>query len=258
MMLAAAPPTAANQRVMSLNLCGDQMVLYYPHKNRLLSVSHLAHDATLSPMHEKARDLKTARLDFESILANQPSHVILARHHMQTLAPFAKRHDITLIPLDIPNSPKSWIDFVQQLTKYNIIEGNSVRQDIEKTLKNIKKEGENLEQKTIIFLAPRGFALGIDHLAVQWSVLAGFTPKIKTKGWSTKINYEQLIADPPDVLVMEQSIGSSISTRTLPENIQNLLRSQGTVIIEQMPSAWTCPGPWGAEFAVKLQELHRK
>ena len=55
-MLALAGPVAAQppQRVVSMNLCTDQLAMMLAGPGQLISVSHLGHDPAVSPMAAQA------------------------------------------------------------------------------------------------------------------------------------------------------------------------------------------------------------
>jgi len=77
MLLTSVPGWAqAPRRVVSLNLCLDQLALRLAAPGQLVGVSHLARDARLSVLAGQARSITAVRAGVESILDLRPDLVI--------------------------------------------------------------------------------------------------------------------------------------------------------------------------------------
>lgn len=74
--LAALPATAAPQRVVSMNLCGDQLAMMLAAPGQLVSVTDLAQDPRMSPMAEQAAALIPNSGRAEEIYLMRPDLVI--------------------------------------------------------------------------------------------------------------------------------------------------------------------------------------
>ncbi len=74
--LIAAPGWAAPQRVVSMNLCTDQLAMLIAAPGQLISVSDLATDPRMSPIHEQARDYVTNHGRAEEIYLMRPDLVL--------------------------------------------------------------------------------------------------------------------------------------------------------------------------------------
>lgn len=78
LLLAGFPAMAqAPRRVVTVNLCLDQLALRLAAPGQLVGVSHLAHDPRLSVLADRAREVAPVRANVESILALQPDLVIM-------------------------------------------------------------------------------------------------------------------------------------------------------------------------------------
>ena len=72
----AEPPIAPPRRIVSLNLCTDQILVDLVGRERIAAVSHLAVDPALSAMAEEARGLAAIRGTAEEVLARDPDLVV--------------------------------------------------------------------------------------------------------------------------------------------------------------------------------------
>lgn len=77
--LVAAQPANAEppRRVVTVNLCLDQLALRLAAPGQLVGVSHLAHDPRMAVLADRARQVAAVRPNVESILALAPDLVIL-------------------------------------------------------------------------------------------------------------------------------------------------------------------------------------
>ncbi len=69
----AAPP----QRVVTVNLCLDQLALRIAAPGQLVGVSYLSHDPRISVLADRALDVPSVRATVESILALAPDLVVM-------------------------------------------------------------------------------------------------------------------------------------------------------------------------------------
>lgn len=74
--VAAAPP----QRIVSLNLCTDQILVDLVPRERISAVSHLAADPLVSAVAEKARGIPWTRGEAEAVLSYAPDLVIAGEY----------------------------------------------------------------------------------------------------------------------------------------------------------------------------------
>lgn len=73
---AALPADAAPQRVVSMNLCTDQLAMLLADKGQLISVSHLANDRRMSSMADQAGDYRANHGRAEEIYLMRPDLVL--------------------------------------------------------------------------------------------------------------------------------------------------------------------------------------
>lgn len=89
----------APRRVVTVNLCLDQLALRLAAPGQLVGVSHLAHDPRLAVMAEQARRLPAVWPRAESILALQPDLVVLGAQQHGTLQGLLRTAGIAVLEL---------------------------------------------------------------------------------------------------------------------------------------------------------------
>ncbi|MDO4724443.1 MAG: ABC transporter substrate-binding protein [Comamonadaceae bacterium] len=75
-----ATTAARAQRIVSLNLCTDQILLQLVDRSRIAALSRLASDPASSMMAEAARGIPSVRGSAEEVLALQPDLVLVGTH----------------------------------------------------------------------------------------------------------------------------------------------------------------------------------
>ncbi len=91
----AQPPT----RVVTVNLCLDQIALRLAAPGQLVGVSYLATDPRLSVQAEQARRVPTVRASAESILDLRPDLVIVGRDQLGPVKDLLRRAGVPLLEL---------------------------------------------------------------------------------------------------------------------------------------------------------------
>ena len=91
----SAPPA----RVVTVNLCLDQIALRVAAPGQLVGVSYLATDPRLSVLAEQARQLPVVRATAESILDLRPDLVIVGRDQLGRVKDLLRRAGVRLLEL---------------------------------------------------------------------------------------------------------------------------------------------------------------
>ncbi len=94
---AAVPP----QRVVSMNLCTDQLAMMLAARGQLISVSDLAADPDTSPMHEQGRNYPANHGGAEEIYLLRPDLVVAGTYSDPTVVAMLRRLGIRVAQLDI-------------------------------------------------------------------------------------------------------------------------------------------------------------
>ena len=98
---AAADPPG---RVVSMNLCTDQLALMLAAPGQLVSVSHLAQEPRMSPMAEAARALPANRGTAEDIVMLRPDLVLAGQFTTLATVEMLERLGIPVVRFDLDRS----------------------------------------------------------------------------------------------------------------------------------------------------------
>lgn len=93
----AAPP----QRIVSLDLCADQLLVDLAPRERIAAVTHLAADPSVSAVPDKARGLRVTRGGAEDVLRYDPDLVLAGPYGVSATVDLLRRlgRNVVLVPL---------------------------------------------------------------------------------------------------------------------------------------------------------------
>lgn len=100
----AAAPAARPQRIVSLNLCTDQILLQLVGRERIAALSFLSQDAFSTALHEQARGLPIAWGNAEEVLALQPDLVLVGAYTTRHTTAMLRRFGIPVLVVAGANS----------------------------------------------------------------------------------------------------------------------------------------------------------
>ncbi|HRQ82370.1 MAG TPA: ABC transporter substrate-binding protein, partial [Azospirillaceae bacterium] len=105
----AAPP----QRIVSLNLCADQLVALLVEPSRIAALSKLSRDRSLSYVAEMADSLPQAQPNAESVLSFKPDIVLAGRLSATPTVSFLKSKGVPILQISLLSS----FDGIRQQTR---------------------------------------------------------------------------------------------------------------------------------------------
>ncbi|MGB0865989.1 MAG: ABC transporter substrate-binding protein [Granulosicoccaceae bacterium] len=234
-------------RVVSLNVCADQLLLELADPEQILALTHLATDPDAAFHHRRAVGFKSTQRTAEEVLTLEPTLVIAGS--------FGQDHTIAILQaqgLDVKKMP--------------------IAQSLEEVFENIARVGEWLGKQSqseslvnalrvrleqlpstrgarpvaAIFDA-NGYTVGASSLRGQMLDMAGFDNLATHLGVSHygKISLESLLARAPQVLIdSPYSEGTYSRGQALPKH--PALRRSGLApeVIPLPVNSTICAGPW--------------
>lgn len=75
-----AEPTGKSQRIVSLNLCSDQILLDLVSRDRIAALSFLSQDPSMTPAAEEAKGLRSVQGSAEEVLALDPDLILAGEY----------------------------------------------------------------------------------------------------------------------------------------------------------------------------------
>ncbi len=243
LLLLAMPALAAPRRVVSLNLCTDQLlVLLAP--DRAVALSPLARDPALSVVAQAAAALPWVRPDAEAVLGLAPDLVLAGPFGAQTtLAALARRgvaFERTAMPEDFPAIRAETRRFAALL---------GAEAEGERLIAGMDRVLVGVPPRTMLRALPleaRGYTAGQGSLADAVLTAAGFANAAS----GGRLPIEAIAAHPPDLLV-------TAAAPDFPSLATDLLRHPALAGIPRAtwpPALLACGGPWTAQAVALLAE----
>ena len=252
------PSFAKPQRIISLNLCTDQLVLLLAEPERIASVTWMARDPAISLMVDQAMSVPINYGRAEEVLRAQPDLVLAGRYTYAPTLAVLKRLNVTVTLFDLPNSIA---DVRAQIATAAALldepeRGAALIADIDR---RIARAGADVPaQRQVLGLrAPGGGTAGAGTLAHEVLLAAGYDNLADRLGISgfAALPLERLVMAMPDRLVAETAYGGLASLTTGMAN-HPVLDHVGRRI--RLPSRlMMCAGPGIAAAAEHLADARR-
>jgi iron complex transport system substrate-binding protein len=235
-------PARAADRVVSLNLCTDQMlVLLAPDK--IAALSPLARDPSLSFVAQQAERFPSVRASAEAVLRLHPDLILAAPYGAQTTLAVLQEEHIPILRIFLPRD----FDGIRQMTR-QIADALGVPGRGKALLASMDAELAALppprRRIRALVWEPRGFTAGPGTLTDQVLRVAG----LSNAADGHRVGLEALLHHPPDLLVVP-------TAPDYPSLATTLLEHPALAGIEQrrIPPALTiCAGPFSADAAALL------
>ena len=233
---------AAQQRVVSLNLCTDQMlVLLAPEK--VAALSPLARNPALSFVAAQARHLPAVRPSAEAVLRLHPDLVLATRYGAQTTLALLAAEGIPIVRASLPqNFPGIRAETRRLAARLGVpSRGEALIAAMDATLSGIRKPALH---PTAIAWEPRGYTAGPGTLMDAVLRAAGYTNMASGR----PLGVEALLRHPPDLLVEpEASRFPSLATQALHLPVLDRIPQRA------VPAPLTlCAGPFTAQAVALL------
>ncbi|MBA2413827.1 MAG: ABC transporter substrate-binding protein [Burkholderiaceae bacterium] len=245
----ASGSNAAPQRIVSLNLCADELVLRLAPPGVVKSVTWLARDPALSNVSVQARYVPVNRGLAEDVVPLAPDLVIAGAQTTRTAVALLQRLGIPVLELSVPSSVEE--AFAQIATVAAAVgapaQGAQLIADM--------KQAFAASPSVLTFISagpiaavyqPNGFTIGSGSLINDLLKRAGLRNlaverRIDNYG---ALSLELLLFAQPDLLIMNavENRGPAMAYEILRHPA--VMSWYGEARVVSLPSAWwSCPGP---------------
>lgn len=249
--LPQAPAKAAPERIVSLNLCADQMLLALADRGQIAALSHLATDPGISAAAGAARGLPQTRGTAEEVLPLRPDLVLLGSLDRLGTGRLLAARGIKVVRLPLPSSFAGTQALIRQVA------GLVGRPERGEALAAALEPPQEAEARfTALPYERRGYAAGAGGLMGEILARAGFRHAWPASGQGGFVSLEQVVARRPDVLVVEETGGTADQGAALLAHpaLARLYPPERRIALPRVLTA--CPGPGLAE-AVRRLAAHR-
>ena len=251
----AAPP----QRVVSINLCTDELVVPLADRATIKSVSYLAADPQESPIADQVRGIPVNYARAEEILPLKPDVVFANAFSAAYTVSLLKRLGVHVVELPEPtdfDGIRANIRHVAEILG-RPEKGAALLEEFDRTLaETVRRPGPN-RPSAVIYRAG-GYTDGGVGLISDLLAHVGLRNVALEHGldrWS-HLSIEQLLVDKPDIIVFsayERKTPSQESAVLEHPAIRDYLATHRSIGIP--PKYWGCGTPIIAEVAKRLAPL---
>jgi len=234
---AAPAAAAAPQRVASLNLCTDELLLMLGHPAQIVSVTHLAHQPAETSLWRQARRHRKNDGSLVSVVGLRPQLVLTMGGGARDRGRIAGRLGIRTLRLTYP---QSLLDIERSVVEISRALGRpAAGAAILRRIAQLRRTAPARPTDTI-WLGGGGRTVPAVGLAADWMALAGYRQRALT---GDRVSFEQLLIRPPAALLRSDYRAGQYSAeqRWLSHPLARGRSRSATVRTDGRP--WTCMGP---------------
>ncbi|GAA4249740.1 ABC transporter substrate-binding protein [Azospirillum formosense] len=251
-----ATPPGKPQRIVSLNLCADELLLRLVGPERLAAVTWLARDPGASTVAEPAARVPVNYGTAEEILPLNPDLIVAGRYTTRVAVGLLTRLDAPLLELDVPQSVAAVAEQIRGLARAvgEPERGEELVADLLSRLDALPPAPPG-PRPTAVVLRPNGFVAGSGSLVDELLTRAGLENMADRLplGSQGALPLEAIILGGADVLIVDTAPDAppSLAGALLHHPALRAIGQQVRTL--SLPSRlWTCPGPQIAEAAERL------
>ena len=246
-------------RVVSINVCTDQLLVMLVGRKRIASLSHLATDPHTSWIVEEAQDLHLNHGIAEEVMALTPDLIVTAAFSFRPTVATLRQLGYTVVEIQLASSLEE--------IKTNLLALGQAVGEIERAKTLIAAFDSELERliyrdggrpPLFAHYDANGWTAGRNTLIADVASAAGFETLGDRLGFSgtRHISLEQLLILQPDLLDLGYAWAESpalVSERLKHPALTALL--ENTVVAEVPGPAWACGSPHILEALAHLRQI---
>lgn len=249
---------AETPRVVSINLCADQLILELADATQILSLTNLSHQSVASVYFEKARQYPVNKGAAEEVFALKPDLVIAGQYSNSYTLRLLQAANVRVETLPIANSLEDVFKNLQRVAGWlgQDQRGQELTANLRERL-DLLATPQQPRPRAAIY-DPNGYTVGKDTLRGHILDLAGWHNVALDRGIDNygSLPLETLLKlDPQILLASPYSQGTWSRAQAL--NAHPALHLGGLqASVVQVPSSQTiCGGPWTLDVIERLLEL---
>lgn len=252
----AAEPPPKPQRIVSINLCTDQILVDVVEPSRIAALSHLADDETVSNIARRSQQIPRVRGEAEEILRLDPDLVLAGAHSTPATVALLERLGRRVIKVPLANDLESIRQAVRTIS--NVVgetrRGLALISDLDAALSQIRARDDNARPTALVYQV-NDIASGPGTLADAALAAAGFRNLAADlpRDGGDRVALEAIVARPPDLLVLSAPPGAYRTP--VAENLSHpalklAMRGRRTLVLPWRH--WLCGTPRIAEAIAQL------
>ncbi|PCI65715.1 MAG: cobalamin/Fe3+-siderophore ABC transporter substrate-binding protein [Piscirickettsiaceae bacterium] len=250
---------ASPQRIVSLNLCADQLLVEMLPPERLVGITNLAGDSGISFQYKKASQYHQHNGRVEEIIALKPDLIVAGAYTTQTTNQLLGKLGYLVVKIGLP---KTIAEIEQQVIMLGgqvgaSDEAASIVKRMSGSLALLRETRISGSPKAAIYYA-NGFSAGKLTIVDEVLSVAGFSNIAAEQGldFVAPLSMETLLKAEPDVLILGryQENTDSMAHQILKHPaLQGHIQSSRAVTVTMPDRYWDCAGPSIVAAVEKLQ-----
>jgi len=245
------------QRIVSLNLCADELVLRLADISNIASVTWLSRNPDNSNVAALAAQVPVNHGLAEEIIPSNPDMVIAGLYTTRTAAALLRRTNTPLVELAVPRDLDEIRAQIRQVA--NVVgerqRGEDIVAGMDARLGQIAPIASNKRPRALI-LNPNGFTTGAGSLVdtiIRAAGMVDVAAEFHQGGGSGQVPLETVVTSGLDVLILNNrnDESPSLATELLHHPILAELPKQ-THLVTLPSRLWTCGGPAVVEAIERL------
>ena len=243
-------------RLVSINLCADQLLMSFADDEQILSLSNLSHDVAGSYHVEKALQFPINKGEVEQVLPLQPDLVIAGQYTDRYTVNLLKSVGLRVEQLPIANSMEELFKNFEMVAQWtgHPSRGQATIDQFKSRLAALSQSEE--PRPRVAIYDPNGYTVGAASLRGEALELAGWhnvATDLGIDGYGS-MALETLINLDPDALV-ESPYSAETWSRAQAHNAHPAIKQRGLKArVISIPSAQTiCGGPWTIDVIERLE-----
>ncbi len=254
-LAATLTANARPQRIVTTNVCADQLALALAERQHIISVSRLATQPEISNFAEAAQGIPVNNARAEEIVMLKPDLILGDIYTGNHANNWAKAIGV---PVHVINAGASIDDvraIIREAAKALAEEARGTTLIDEMDARITKVRQLHTAPITALVYEPNGLTSGSGTLAddiLSKAGLINMAPQLTASAYAT-VPLEQIVSTAPQLLILDDSYSSSSSRAQSILRHPAFLSLKGRTAIYRIPSRlWLCPGPWIAEAVEHL------
>lgn len=243
-------------RIVSINLCADQLLMSFADDAQILSLSNLSHEAAGSYLVEKARRFPINKGEVEEVLPLQPDLVIAGQFTSRYTLSLLKSVGLRVEQLPIANSMEELFQNLEKVADWtgHPARGQVIIAQLKSRLAALSTPVEPRPRAAVY--DPNGYTVGATSLRGQALSLSGWHNVATDLGIDNygSMALETLVSLSPDALI-ESPYSADSWSRAQAQNAHPAIKQRGLKArVITLPSAQTiCGGPWTIDLVETLE-----
>lgn len=258
---------AAPQRIVSLNLCADQLVVLLVEPERIAGLSKLSRDRSLSYVAERADAFPQAQPHAESVLALRPDLVLAGRFSAAPAVDFLKAKGVPVLQIGLLSSFEAIREQTRSVGKALGAEARAAQliADMDAVLAaDADDRVATKEDRRPVALSwqPGGFTAGSGTLIDAVLHAAGYDNLASLRGLKGYgfLTLETVVAGRPDLLISDSALPDPPSLRQALLSHPALAPTAAGIGARTVtpPPLTACAGPFTAQAVALLRAKRRE